>query len=159
MNGNHLPLKMSRQLADCDADVSERSLDLVAIGFALVGAVEIEESLVPGRNLDGLVTVGFRPSRNAGERVVRWRIACELSKKQARALDGPHRAPSLNGLSFHRSPRRGNIPPCVDTCENPPIVNSAGAAQEPQLFDDLSHRQPRKLHKPLSPNLLAKGRF
>jgi len=56
---------MSRELADCDADVSERSLDLIAIGFALVGAVEIEESIVPGRDLDGLVTIGFRPFRNS----------------------------------------------------------------------------------------------
>src|SRR5271165_94865 len=124
MNGHYLSLKMSRKLADCDAYVSERSLDLIAIGFALVGAVEIEESIVPGRDLDGFVTVGFRPSRNAGERIVRRRIACELSKKQARALDGSHRALSLNGLSFRRLPRWGNILPYIDTCKNLPIVNS-----------------------------------
>src|SRR5208282_456162 len=109
MNGHHLSLKMSRQLADCDADVSERSLDLIAIGFALVGAVEIEESIVPGRDLDGLVTIGFRPFRNAGQRVVRRRIACELSKKQARALDGPHRALSPSMASLSAARRDGEI--------------------------------------------------
>ncbi len=34
----------------------------------------------------------------------------------------------MGRLSFRRSPRWGNILPFVDTCENPPIVNSGHAS-------------------------------
>ena len=61
MDGDHLALEMGRELADRDADVGELALDLVAIGLALIGLVEVEERAVPGRDLDGLVAVDPSP--------------------------------------------------------------------------------------------------
>jgi hypothetical protein len=38
-----------------------------------------------------------------------WRIGCELSKKQARALDGPHCVLSLGAFVFIALMRRGKF--------------------------------------------------
>src|SRR5271170_6403647 len=92
MYRDHLSLKMRRELADRDADVRELTLDLVAVGLAVVGEIEIEETRVRGRDLDGLVAVVLRPAGDALERIVRRRIPRELRQKQARPLDGPHDA-------------------------------------------------------------------
>ena len=92
MDRDHLSLKMRRELADRDADVRELTLDLVAVRLAVVGEIEIEETRVRGRDLDGLVAVVLRPARDALQRIVRRRIPRELRQKQARPLDGPHDA-------------------------------------------------------------------
>ena len=66
MNGDHLALKMGGKLADRDADVGQLSLDLVAIGLAVIGAIEVEQAAVPGRNLNRLVPVILGPFRDSG---------------------------------------------------------------------------------------------
>ena len=78
VDGNHLALEMGREFADCDADIGKLALDLVAIGLALVGEIEIEKAGVPGWNLDSLVSVVLGPPRDAFEGVVRRRVAGEL---------------------------------------------------------------------------------
>ena len=45
MNGHHLALKVGGKLADRDADVGQLSLDLVAIGLAVVGASRSKKRL------------------------------------------------------------------------------------------------------------------
>ena len=76
MDRDHLALEMGREFGDLDADVGELALDLVAIGLALGGLVEIEEAPVPGRDLDALVAVVLGPAGDAVERIVRR--ACRL---------------------------------------------------------------------------------
>ena len=123
MDRHHLALEMRRELADGDPDVGESPLDLIAIGLALVSLVEIEKAVVPGGNLDRLVAEVLGPTSDAGERIVRRRIARELSKKEARALDGPHCVPSQpvwlmrRGSADQRRRHR-------DTGETRPVVNA-----------------------------------
>src|SRR5580698_5328550 len=90
VNGHHLALKMSGELADRDADVGQLSLDLVAIGLAVVRAIKVEKAAVPGRDLDRLVSVILGPFRDSSEGVMGWSVGCKLSQKQARALDRSH---------------------------------------------------------------------
>ena len=90
MDGHHLALEMGGKLADRDADVGELALDLVAIGLAVVSAIEIEEAAVPGRDLDRLVAVILGPFRDSSEGVMGRGVGRELGQKQARALDGSH---------------------------------------------------------------------
>jgi hypothetical protein len=78
---------MRRELGDGDADVGELALDLVAIGRALGRLIEIEEALVPSRNLNALIAVALRPSGDALERVVRGRILRELGEEQPWTLE------------------------------------------------------------------------
>jgi hypothetical protein len=67
MNRDHLALKMRGELADRNADVGELSLDLVAIGLAVVSAIKVEKAAVPGRDLNRLVSVILRPFRDPRE--------------------------------------------------------------------------------------------
>jgi hypothetical protein len=57
---------MRGQLADYDADVGKRPLDLIAIDLAVVGLVDIEKTFVPGGDLNGLVAIVLRPFRDSG---------------------------------------------------------------------------------------------
>src|SRR5580704_7467204 len=100
MHRDHLALEMGRELAHDDADIGELALDLVAIGLAVEGLVEIEEAAIPGRNLDGLVAVTLGPAPDAFERVVGRRVSRELRKKKPWAFEGPH------GASFPRNGSR-----------------------------------------------------
>jgi hypothetical protein len=51
---------MGGELADRDADVGQRSLDLVAIGFAVISAIKVEEAAIPTWDLDRLVSLIVR---------------------------------------------------------------------------------------------------
>jgi hypothetical protein len=90
VNGHHLALKMSGKLADRDADVGQLSLDLVAIGLAVVSAIKVEKAAVPGRDLNRLVSVIPRPFRDSCEGVMGRSVGCKLGQKQARALHRSH---------------------------------------------------------------------
>ena len=90
MNRHHLALKVSGKLADGDADVGQLSFDLVAIDLAVVSEIKVEKAAVPSRNLNRFVTVILGPFRDSSEGVMRWSVGCELSQKQARALDRSH---------------------------------------------------------------------
>src|SRR5580704_6036364 len=92
MHRDHLALEVGRELAHDDADIGELALDLVAIGLALEGLVEIEETAIPGRNLDGLVAIPLGPARDTFECVVRRRVPRELRQKKPWAFEGPHDA-------------------------------------------------------------------
>src|ERR1700733_3905377 len=90
MNGHHLALKMSGKFADRDADVRQLSLDLVAIGLAVVSVIKVEKAAVPGRDLDRFVSVILGPFRDSSEGVMGRGVGCKLGQKQARALHRSH---------------------------------------------------------------------
>ena len=58
---------MRGKLADRDADVGQFSLDLVAISFAIVGAIKVEKAAVPGRDLNRFIAVILGPFRDSSE--------------------------------------------------------------------------------------------
>ena len=91
MNRDHLALEMGRQFGDRDADIGELALDLIAIGGAFGRPVEIEQALVPGRDLDALIAVALRPARDALQRIMGGGVLRELGQKQARSFDRLHR--------------------------------------------------------------------
>jgi hypothetical protein len=51
---------------------------------------KVEKATVPGRDLNRFVSVILGPFRDSSEGVMGRRVGCELSQKQARALDGSH---------------------------------------------------------------------
>jgi hypothetical protein len=78
---------MRRQLGDGDADVGELALDLVAVGDAVGRLVEIEQPLVPRRDLDALVAVALGPAGDGFERIVRRGVSRKLGEEQAGSLE------------------------------------------------------------------------
>jgi hypothetical protein len=96
---------MSGKLADRDADVGKLSLDLVAIGLAVVSAIKVEKAAVPGRDLDRFVSVILGPFRDSSEGVMGRGVGCKLGQKQARAL---HRSHALSPSAMDACPLRAN---------------------------------------------------
>src|SRR5580698_10504161 len=90
VNRHHLALKMSGKLADRDADVGQFSLDVVAIGLAVISAIKVEKAAVPARDLNRFVSVILGPFRDSSEGVMGRRVSCKLGQKQTRALHGSH---------------------------------------------------------------------
>src|SRR5580698_4436086 len=90
VNRHHLALKMGGEFADRDADVAEPSLDLVAIGLAVISAIKVEKAAVPGGDLNRFVSEILGPLGDSSEGVMGGSIGCKLSQKQARALDRSH---------------------------------------------------------------------
>ena len=84
---DQLPLQMRRELGDRQTMARRCSLELVAIGLRRRGLGEIEQPVVPGRNLHALVAERRRPLAHARERIERRRVAGELRQKNRRTLD------------------------------------------------------------------------
>src|SRR6266513_2706109 len=91
MDGDEVALEMGRQLGDDEAVLPQDALDLVTIGLARSRFIEVEETCVPGRDLDARIAVRGGPARHAGERVERRGVAGELGEKDRRPPDRLHR--------------------------------------------------------------------
>jgi len=84
-HGDELALQMCRQLADHDVGVGELAGDVIAIGLALRGLLEIEELRV-GRDLHADVAQARGPLRHRLELVERRIRARKLREKYRRAF-------------------------------------------------------------------------
>ncbi len=61
MDRNELALEMGGELGDLDAVFLEHAAQVVAIGFAFGGFVQIEEAAVPCGNLDAFIAEAGGP--------------------------------------------------------------------------------------------------
>src|SRR3546814_14952087 len=89
MHRDKLALQMRREFADLDPVAVEAPPQIVAIGLALGGHVEIDQARRAG-NLERLVPQPRRPSGEMVERIERGLIAEELRQKNARPLHRLH---------------------------------------------------------------------
>src|SRR3546814_20396496 len=117
---------MRREFADLDPVAVEAPPQIVAIGLALGGHVEIDQARRAG-NLERLVPQPRRPFGEMVERIERGLIAEELRQKNARPLDRLHRpspgkgsqdpasfeltARSMNSINSNHSQITGPTPP------------------------------------------------
>src|SRR5262249_28833883 len=90
MHCNQLSLEMGRKLSHLKAVGLQHGLNLVAVGAALGGSLQIEQSTVPGRNLYSLVAQPRSPTRNLIESVKRCCISCKLRKENGWSFDCSH---------------------------------------------------------------------
>ena len=87
---DQLALQMGRELGDLDPVLGGGALQLVAIGLALRGLLEVDEARVPGRDLHALVAERRRPAADRIEGVERRLVADELREEDRRSLDRFH---------------------------------------------------------------------
>ena len=87
---DELALQVGREFGDLEAVLRERALDLVAVGLALGGVLQVEQAAVPARDLHALVAQAAGPTADGVERVERCRVAGELGQEDGRALDRLH---------------------------------------------------------------------
>jgi hypothetical protein len=91
MDGDQLALEVGRQFSHLQAALLQYPFDLVAIGLALGGLLQVEQAAVPGRDLQPLEAESRGPVGDGGQAVERRRIAGELRQKDRGPLDRPHR--------------------------------------------------------------------
>src|SRR5437899_500291 len=101
MHGHQLTLQMRGQLGHLEPALRQDALYFVTVGLALGGLLEVEQSRVPGRDLDPFEAESSGPAGDGFQVVERWRIARELRQKYGGSFDRPHRAILRN--------RRGEI--------------------------------------------------
>src|SRR3546814_14865301 len=111
MHRDELAMQMRREVADLDPVAVEAPPQIVAIGLALGGHVEIEQARRAG-NLERLVPQPRRPFGEMVERIERGLIAEELRQKTDRPLDSLNRPFHGKGSqarpSFERTARSIN---------------------------------------------------
>ena len=90
MAGHELSLQMSRKLGDGDACAASHAKELVAIALALRSLFQVEESRVPGRDLNAGEAEFGGPAGHAFKRVERSGVPGKLRKKNSGAFDGLH---------------------------------------------------------------------
>src|SRR5262245_56852312 len=95
MNRDQLPLQMRRELVDLQPLLRQDVFDLVAIGLRLRGLLQVEQPLIPRRNLHALEAEAGSPFGDRRQRVERRCIASELSKENSGSLDGFHPSPPM----------------------------------------------------------------
>ena len=94
MHGDQLALQMGRQLRDLEPVLGGDALDLVRVGLALGRSLEVEQALIPARDLDALEAEPGGPGGDGFQVVERRRITGELRQEYGRPFDRPHRASS-----------------------------------------------------------------
>jgi hypothetical protein len=95
VDGHQLALQVRRQLGDLDSRLAADAGDLVAIIFRCRRLAEIEQSGVPGGDLDALVAERGGPFGDRFQRIERRRVAAELGEKDRRSLHRLHAARPL----------------------------------------------------------------
>ena len=90
MHRNELALQMGGELRDAEAVRREVTDQLIAIGFAFGGAVEIEEPSVPTGDLHALIAKRRNPLGDGSERVERRCVGSELGEKDRGTLERLH---------------------------------------------------------------------
>ena len=108
MDGDELALQVGGKLGYLQAVLGQDALDLIAVGLAFRGFVEIEEPGVPGRDLHAGIAKLGGPFGHAGQGVEGRLIARELGQEDAWPLDvGCHAAntssPAPRGTAAGRS--------------------------------------------------------
>src|SRR5262249_31633032 len=81
MHRDELALEMGREFTDRQAVSDSHTLDLVAIGLRRRSLVEIEQSSVPRRNLDSLISEPRSPTADGLEGIEGRCVARELRQK------------------------------------------------------------------------------
>jgi hypothetical protein len=92
MHRDELPLEMGREFGDLQTFLRQDALHLIAIGLRLRRLLQIEQPLVPGRDLHALEAEAGGPFGDRRQRVERRRVAGELSQENRRTFDGFHGA-------------------------------------------------------------------
>jgi hypothetical protein len=95
VHGHQLALQVGRQLRHLEASLGQGALDLVAVGLALRGLLEIEQAAIPTRDLQPLEAERRGPVGDRRQAVERRSVAGELGEKDGRPLDRLHRMSSL----------------------------------------------------------------
>jgi len=81
---------MAGQFTDLQAVVAEHALDVIAVRLALRGQFDIEESAVPGRNLQRLETLRLGPLSDVLQVVERRLGGTELCQVQTGSFKRTH---------------------------------------------------------------------
>ena len=93
---HQLALHVGGQLGDLQAEVGQHALDLVAVGVALGGELQVEQAPVPGGDLHALVPHVRHPAADGRQAVERRLVPGELGEEDPRSLHGH----SPNALCF-----------------------------------------------------------
>ena len=88
VHGHQLALHVGGKLGDLEAEVGQDALDLVAVGVALGGQLQVEEAAVPGGNLHAPVAHVRHPAADGGQAVEGRFVPRELGKENRRSLHG-----------------------------------------------------------------------
>ena len=95
MHRNQLTLQMGRQLGDLDPAVCQHAAQIIAVGLAGRGGLEIDERGLPAGNLYAPESKIGGPGGNVLQAIKRRFIAHKLSQENRRAFDGSHSVLSL----------------------------------------------------------------
>src|SRR4029077_7158699 len=90
---DQLTLQMRRQLRGFDAVPGHRALELIAIGLALGGLLEVDDTRIPARQLHADEAALLGPLRHVVEILQMRATARELRQEYRRSLDGFHTRP------------------------------------------------------------------
>ena len=93
MHRDELALQMRGELGGLDAVLGHRAAQLVAIGLALGGLLEVHDAAVPARELHADEAALLGPLRHVVEILQMRATARELRQEYRRSLDGLHVRP------------------------------------------------------------------
>ena len=96
---HELALQVGRELGDLDAVLLRDAAQLLAVGLAFGGLLEVDQPASQVGNLHALVAEPGRPAADPVEGVERRRVAGELGEEDRRTLDRFHRYSSFSGWS------------------------------------------------------------
>src|SRR5262249_13147807 len=95
MHGDELALQVGGKLGDFQAVTRGDALQVVAVGFAFGGALQVKQAGVPGGDLHAAVSESRGPSGD-GIELVEWRdVRGELREEECRTFYSVHACQSL----------------------------------------------------------------
>src|ERR1700733_15144788 len=107
MHRNQLPLEMGRELGQLQTKTVQHAQDLVAIGLTLGGLLEVEKTVIPGRDLYTFEAESRGPPGYVFQFVEGLLVSGKLGQENRRAFYSLHR----DTHSFQRSLLREADPP------------------------------------------------
>jgi hypothetical protein len=91
MDRDQLPLQMGGELGQLEAEAVQHTQQLIAIGLALSGLLQVEEPFIPTRDLDTLEAQAGGPSGYVFQVVEGFLISGKLGQEDCRPLHSFHK--------------------------------------------------------------------